>query len=350
MRKWYVPGLALLAFSYPMTTVAMSLAGMPVGPINMGLKAVYAGLFLISLIVSLSTGRARVPGVVLLLFVFFALYGVRLVIDILGRDITPPDSSGTYILAYFFLLTVLPSLATAVAYNATDLPLLRRVCFFVLFVSSLLIIVQFQQSDTTLAFALEMKRLEIRGAGEDLAQLNPITIGLTGGTLALFSLAQLSMYTQTRRFDLMVSAIGLVVGIVVLALSGSRGPLVAFGSAILFFLFAITRVYITRRRTGLGRLSRRVPVIAICGLGVVGYVVTTNSAGFLGLSRLIETFNLQEYYSSEIRYDIYNDALLRIFSSPFFGDGYLMSIMRFSSRSWRPVFSAGSFSFAAAIS
>jgi hypothetical protein len=63
MRQLYIPASALLAYSYPFTTVLLLQTGVPTGPANLAIKAGLAILYLLSLVVSLLARRTFcIPG------------------------------------------------------------------------------------------------------------------------------------------------------------------------------------------------------------------------------------------------------------------------------------------------
>jgi hypothetical protein len=193
LSKLYIPAIALLCFGYPMTTVASTLAGLPVGQVNIFLKALYASFFLLAIIGALTKTSVKIPKLTIPLFVFFLLYGVRLVTDLYLFGVYAPLSSPAYTLSYFFLLTLLPALSVAMAFRPSDMKALSKWIWTVLFLSTAMIFVQFQQSGSQFWIALASERLELRDEGEAAARLSAITVGSVGCSLAIMSLAQLSL-------------------------------------------------------------------------------------------------------------------------------------------------------------
>lgn len=325
LSKLYIPAVALLCFGYPMTTVAATMAGLPVGLVNIFLKALYASFFLLAIIGASTTLSAQIPTLTLPLFVFFLLYGFRLVTDLYIFGVYAPMSSPTYTLSYFFLLTLLPALSVAIAFEPSDMKALSNWISAVLLLSAAMIFVQLQQSGSQFLIALASERLELRDESEAAARLSAITIGSVGCSLAIMSLAQLSLNIKGRgRLSLLLSLAGAVLGLGALFLAGSRGPLLAFLLSLTFLAFGISRTKLLRsgRQSTISNRS----IILFCAM-IVASVFVFQRAGelFLAVERLLTTFSgLSSGGHTEARIELAFDALRNIENSPFFGSGHLV--------------------------
>ena len=325
LARLYIPSIAMLVFGYPMTTIALLLFGFPVGQINQFLKALYAGLFLLSIISSLLNRRTKIPVVLLPFFVFFGLYGFRLIYDILVQHIYAPMSSPMYVLSYFFLLTMLPALAIAISYNRMDLSALNRWIHIVLFLLCLMVIVYLVQSGGDIVTALAIQRFEVRGEDEQVALLSPITVGMCGAALSLLSIGYFVIGAKANR-KFAVTIVGFLLGLIVLFLSGSRGPLLSFLVAASFLSVTVVRRF---KDTGIHKQVLRKRFIRIyfvisAILLALGLLALNGQGLLLALTRLVETSSaVQHLGDGEIRIDIAADALDRLVESPIIGTGHL---------------------------
>lgn len=324
VSKLYIPAFAMLAFGYPLTAVALSLAGEDFGASNTILKASYAALFLLSLVGAIlrrqiSPSRELTP-----LFIFFILLGFRLVYDLFIIGIYSPHSSPSYVFGYYFALTLFPMMVISLCFESEDLPALHRWILGVLMLSCAMVAVQFMQSGSQFLTALEAQRLEIREKDEAAAVLNPITVGLCGAVLAMMSLATLAVRMKRNVIQVMTLVAGVVLGLGALMLAGSRGPFAAFVCGFLFFLFGTIRAMASTRE-----LRRNVPrsgYLLLIGAVVVTliYVAQSGDNMFLAIRRLTETTALMLSGSTdEIRVYILADGVAEFMSSPLLGSGHL---------------------------
>lgn len=324
LSKLYIPATALLCFGYPMTTVTATLAGLPVGQINIVLKAVYASMFLLALAGGLTKPSIKIPMLTIPLFVFFILYGFRLVVDLYLRGVYAPLSSPNYTFFYFTFLTLLPAVSVALNFEASDLPTLETWMSWVLLLSAAMVFVQFQQSGTQFLLAIANERLELRDKGEVMSQLNPISIGSVGSALAIVSIARLSLNIREQGWlRLWLSAVGLVLGLGTLFLAGSRGPMLAFGVSFVLLIFGIFRTKLLRSGRQIDISNRSFILIITMIFGAV-FAFQRADTMFLALGRLFETFTaLGTGDLEEARTYILSDALRNFSISPLFGSGHL---------------------------
>lgn len=244
-----------------------------------------------------------------------------MIYDILLLDIYAPLSSPMYVLSYFFFLTLLPALAIALAYERSDLKALNKWIHVVLFLSCLLVFVYFLQSGSELLMALSNQRLEIRDEGEEVARLSPITIGICGAALSLLSIGHMGISAHAKS-NFLVTAASLLLGLGVLLLSGSRGPLLAFFVGASFLVLAIAQR--KKRNSVRRRISRRIFFVVGAIFAAAIYTTRTSDIILLSVSRLLETsIGTQSNAHSEARLDIAADALNSFAESPFIGKSHL---------------------------
>jgi|GEM_PF-5861417 len=324
LAKLYIPAFALLSFGYPLTTVAVTQTDLPIGQINVVLKGIYGSMFVVSIIASLARNSIKIPIQTAPLFLFFLLFGFRLVVDLFLLGAIAPLSSPTYTFTYFFALTLLPAFSVALAFEPSDMKAITTWVFGVLFLSASMIFVHFLQSGSQFLMAIANERLELRGEGEVAARLSAITIGGVGCSLATMSIAQLSMHMRIQgKLSLVSSLAGMALGLGALFLAGSRGPILAFAISLTIVMLGLFRTKLLRKNRHRDISNRS--YLLVLGLMIgAGFALGQAGTMFVALDRLVNTFTgLGSGDQAEARIIIALDSLNRIFDSPFFGSGHL---------------------------
>lgn len=319
MRRLYIPGIALLAFSYPLTTVWFLRFDLPTDLLNLVSKAVIAIMFAVALAASVME-RRHVRKNTILLYILFAFYGFRLLFDIYALGILPPDVSPYYILLYFFGLTFLPVVCVGMCFERGDLKSIHNWMLWILILAniSLLYYVLFV-GDLTADTAFS-GRFEVRGADDTSAVLNPITVSLMGGALALFVLGRLAAFPRISLFSQAMHLSLLGLGFANLLIGGSRGPVIGFvGGALLigasaFYAFAVQGRYSVKPRI----LSYFVAM----ALGLLVIIVSSSSVSIGTFDRFRDMFDAGGRVVEERDY-IYAAAWQDFLDSPLLGHSYL---------------------------
>ncbi len=247
MRRLYIPGVALLAFGYPLSMVWFLTFGIASPALNMAVKGLTAALLAASLGSAILSGR-RFPARLAPVYIFLFLYGGRILYDVLVEGIVPPLSSPTYVLLYFFGLTLIPALAVGFSFKRDDIVLIHRWFYWMLIlVNASLLFYVFSTGYSTMASAL-LGRFEVLGEVESTTVINPIVVSLMGATLGLFILGRLAVL-QKISAPAQVWHLGLFgLGMMNMLLGGSRGPVLGFAAGILvvgvsvFYTMRIRRV------------------------------------------------------------------------------------------------------------
>ncbi len=73
IRTLYIPALVMLAFSYPLTSVLLTIGELPVATFNILIKAVTIVLFLFSVVGSLLRKRVVFPPAIVPFLIFFSI-------------------------------------------------------------------------------------------------------------------------------------------------------------------------------------------------------------------------------------------------------------------------------------
>ncbi|MCO4182530.1 O-antigen ligase family protein [Proteus terrae] len=141
-----------------------------------------------------------------------------------------------------------------------------------------------------------------------LDKLNPISLGKAAGACAIISMFVLS-YKKITKINYFCTLVALVVSVLILFLSGSRGALLSFIIVCCIALlkkFSLTRV--------------------VFGSGILVFVVFSVNAimsmlwsDFSLVERISKTGG-DEDQSANIRYQLYNNSLEQFYNSPLFGD------------------------------
>lgn len=318
LRQFYVIALMLICFSYPITTVWLIELGAPVSQVNLVIKAGILFLFLLSLLVVLSH-QPRLPRVVLPLLVFLALYGVRLLYDVMILDILMVFQTRTYVFGYFFGLTLVPVVVIALALRPMDITAIHRWTFYFLIAANVSLILYTYLRGPIVAETAFAGRLQEDGVLESTALLNPILVGAVGAMLAVFAIGRLATFGRmsvgTQVFHLVCVFMG---GINVL-LGASRGPAVALlASIVLVFAGSLGKV---------GRGTRLQPRTWIyVGLFVIGFstLVATDVIKLQLIERFELMFDPTYKPEGEERRVIYAMAWSDFLSSPFVGSSYVV--------------------------
>lgn len=317
MRQLYIPAFALLVIGYPLTAVLFLEIGWPGGAV--ATKGLIAFLFGLSLIGSIDQ-RRTFPIDFVPLYAFYALYGFRLLDDVLNKGIVPPGATAPYILLYFFGLTFLPGLAIGLAFKREDVPLLHRWLFWMLVLTNVAVIyysfaIGGLQSET--AFS---GRFEVEGVIAGTAVLSPIIVSMTGAVLCLFVIGRFAAFGKMS-LSVQFLHVGLfLLGMGNLLIGGSRGPMIDFGVAIVFVMASIAMSMMGR-----GHLRLTPRIIVYLALATAGFVVLalTSADTITVFDRLKTMFSLASGRTVEARDYIFAAAWRDFTNSPVIGHSYL---------------------------
>jgi hypothetical protein len=310
-----------IAFGYAITAPALLLLGVFSGTINQYVRLSEVGLLLVIMCLSFLNMRMN-NSVLLPLFIFFLIYSVRLLDDVLFEGILMIYQTPVYVLGYFFGLTLLPVISIAVLYRPGDSQtFFRYSLIFLVAANVVLFMYAITHGDFALVGAFSGRVQEV-GELEDTSVLSPLWLGTAGALLAsmLFGI-----YGANRR----LSRVAQIVCVALLGLcaanilfSASRGPIAALVLTVMFFLLRPT---VTKSRVR-GFVSRWKGWIAALGIIGVYAVLIASSEGDVFL---VERFWLM--YADRIagvveaRDIIFSAAWQDFLSSPLLGTSYVVS-------------------------
>lgn len=342
-RKCYIAAVGLLAFSYSGTTVWLLKIGVPTGPANIVIKSFIIGLFLITLLSTLSqpnrTFRALFPVLVLLI-----LYAHRLLYDVLIRDITPGEQTHSYVLGYFFGLTLLPILVIGGAVKKSDIRLIDDWIFVLLLLANISILVHVLTSDLGSLLELFAGRIEVEGATEGTAVLNPIGIGLTGACLAAMAMGRLTIFGGRGGGWIFLHFLILTLGIINILMAASRGPALAFLACLSVVL--VSMCLQNRITTARNALLRPVTWLYLIILTFsIATLISREDIPIFLVDRFTTFLDERLTGVSEARDVIQAAAWQDFLGSPIYGSSYVVSFERSSAHSifYEALISAGIF-------
>ncbi len=323
LRKAYIAGAVLLAFSYTTTAVWMLITGIPTGPGNLLIKATIAGLFLLSLPFTLARMESLL-GPLLPVLVLLGLYAVRLLYDVIVRDILMIYQTPIYVLSYFFGLTFLPVMALCGAVRKTDIKQVHDWVFALLVVANVSLLVFALRSGFENPLEILGGRLQAEGDAAGTAVLGPIGIGLMGACLAAFAIGRLAVFGSlgVGSFVLHVGAIGLGCGNILFG--ASRGPAIAFVLCMLAVVASLVRSVLVRKGLRMRQsawLFLLMPLVVVVVLLVRGDIPVFLFARFL----LLFEERLAGGGGSEERDVLHRVAWEDFSASPLFGSSYVVS-------------------------
>jgi O-antigen ligase len=317
MRNLAVLAAVLLAFHYPITTPILLWLDVSTTDANAIIKGFISALFLSAIFISYRNNtkiRYLIP-----LFVFLFIYGIRLLYDVIALGILV-NQSRTYILGYFFGLTLIPCVAVAACISRVDVERLHRWSFVALIAANVALLFYLAVYGAPSAEAAFASRLEVEGDVEGTAIINPIMVGLMGAILVAFALGRLAVVESRGPWQPPIHFSLVVLGSINLLLGASRGPALAF-----LLCFAILIYTLVRGGAGVGRLKTRASTWIYAGAlcSAVLYLVFTRMESFFLFDRLFGTF--EGRVGTEERDFIYSMAWNDFLGSPIFGSSYVVS-------------------------
>lgn len=318
-RRLYIPALVLLVFGYPLTMVWFLYLGIASSTLNMGVKGLVAVLFAAALIGGIVVGRRLSPTAWPLLL-FLGFYGIRLLVDVLGLGIVSPFTTPSYVLLYFFGLTLLPALAVSFSFKGEDIPRIHRWMFWALVLVNLSLLFHVSQVGSLADEDLLSGRLQVTGEDEATAVLNPIVVSLMGAALCLFVMGRLAIWermgwiSQALHFGLFGIGVGN------LLLGGSRGPIIVLAGGLFLVMASIFLAQRSGRR-GLGLKPRVVMYMAAILIGLV--FLAAQETVTIGVFDRFRDMLDPSGRRVEAREYIYSAAWRDFLSAPLTGKSYL---------------------------
>lgn len=298
IAAWIV---ALSMAGYPMVAGVAALFKLPNTQLSIALRGAILGLSMLVILHRALSLRSP-PRHAVMIIALLVLYGMRLVYQTNFDSKTLGLAPSQYWIWYLGV-TCIPTLAVLMAINLDHL-LLRRVLASILTVAGVLIVYKGSTEGVSDGVLLNTGRVA-------LDALNPISVGNVGAALALISIWELfgrRAPLTTRRLLWMLA---LVLGLYLLFISASRGPLVGMCAALFIMGLSLPLKYKLWFLLGVPALF--VPMMM--------YLLTIESSLNISfISRLFEV-GTDSDLSSTIRGDLYATALALIREYPILGSG-----------------------------
>lgn len=315
--------IVMNCFSYPITAVVIASSRLPSSQTNIGLKVIYSLLALFIIYFISAKERIRFPNLLLSGLFFFFIYSVRLLYDIFIADVTILYYSPYYVLAYFFVATLLPIITVAVGYRYINIRQLTIFVFLALIISNvslfyyLFYIGDFGGLEEQLSMRANIKIESVNDVG---TLINPITIGLNGASLVLFCINLfLNKLINRRILHLLLYSL-IALGFFILILGASRGPLL--GLIVILIICLISSWYKSDKK-----IINIIKLLILIGLyisvlsGIISKILAKYDI-FL-LDRIMTFMTERSRGIKEARDYSFSGAWNDFLSSPFIGKQYV---------------------------
>ena len=309
-------------FSYPISAVIIAYFQVPSGPINISLKILYAIIACIIILLITIKNGLRFPKIILSGLFFFGIYSIRLLYDIFIEDVQVLLYSSSYVLSYYFGATLLPIIAIILGYKYLNVHKLSIFVFWTIVIANifiiyyLLVLSDFGDLEKQLAM-----RAHIKTEGVKIGTLiNPITIGYYGAALALFCInAFLIDLFSSRIIKLLLFPL-LILGLTILLLGASRGPLLGF--ILVLVISLIAKFIMSKEKTiALGKFS----LFLILGYSLFYGAISqlTKKYDIFLLYRVEKFFTDRDMGRKEVRDYSFESAWNDFLSSPIIGNQFV---------------------------
>ena len=303
-ENWYLWIAAVATAGYPLISVLSVIFSIEGRGISIGYRAC-ALLYVVSAGVYLLKQRRLSLGLFGVAYlIFWLMYSGRLVAETLFRfeDLSHPIAD-YYLFA--FLVTLLPSLVCFVRLTRKEASFsgtaLWALCFFAS--AGILATYFLIGSGGAMQFRFSLRTL------------NPISMGQIGATLALMSVF---LIRSRERIVKTAAAFGGVVGLSILLVAASRGPIIAFLSVLMLIVFAP----IVNRRGNLSRSHVKAAFLLILVLSTVAMplIEYIESNSQFSIASRFRGLGSSSDESGMIRTQIFKGAWSQFIDNPLFGD------------------------------
>lgn len=286
---------------YPLGAGVSALLSIPSTPISITMRGSLLALSLVLIAYNLTRQRHLGP-LTLLLLVVLGLYGARLVVET-AFNAGALSQAPSYYWAWYLGVVSLPVVAVVLA-GRLDFVLLQRLAFVVFSVAAVA---------AALSGSVEKEsggQLVSTGRAA-LETLNPISLGNVGASLALLSIWGLFGQESVPFLRKIILTAALLMGLYLVFISASRGPLVSTAVAALFMGFSLrgrSRIWFL-----LGGSALVVPVFV--------YLISIESTLNVNFIGRLNSFQSDGDMSNTIRIDLYTTSFHRILEYPLLGSG-----------------------------
>jgi hypothetical protein len=292
-----IAGYALVSAVPPLIGVESRVVSIPYRALALGLALMV--IFLAYRRRQFYRGAAWFP-----LLTFWLFYTVRIVVDTEFRPVQLGRGLSDYVL-WAFGTCFIPLVAFFQDPGEEALRLAAKYTFwFCLGASALALYVTYRELSLGISAAYSSGRI-----GSDT--LNPVSLGHLGVSLSLLSIYY---FPLQRWYNRVLLVLAMIVGLFIAGASGSRGPVVAFGAAVLFLLASGLRGISPRT------LAIRLAAVVFCAWALVqGASLIEGTFGFRIVSRF-QSDNQISRLSSQEHLNLATDAQREFMEHPLFGN------------------------------
>lgn len=313
----------LLCFAYPISAVSSLIIGIPSTIVNIGYRAFVLFIAFYVILVSGSFYRPFISkgAIPLLFFLFF--YFCRIIWDTLLLQI---NTFHTLIEIYSFYLggIFFPVLAIILAFKYIN-P--QKVYFQILVVlvltNSLMLFYFLFQKGFVISAEMFLFRADIKGADEEVSILNPISFGLYGGYLMLTcSWTLLMIKNNFSKIVVKLFYLLLILGLINLILSASRGPFIFTLIAFFFMLYVHFSKVKFSVKYSFKLLS--ISLILVVFFFVLFQYFNKEGIDFAVFDRLFSTVENVQSGEKEERNYFFTEAINMFLDSPVIGNQFVL--------------------------
>ncbi len=265
--------LSILCFYYPVGAAIIVFGGIPNSVFNQGLRGLLALIAAIGVTLALTRNKfftATTSYGLNAILLFWVVYAVRITHD-LSTGVVFGLNSSVVVYGFAFGAILLPILLVMCYQHLLDPLKIERACYHLIFLGGIAIVALFVLRSETVTLDILSARGSIRAEGDDTgALINPITVSYYGALLVVFSLYR-AVY---GRLNLVFALVAGAVGLILIAVGASRGPVLNLIICIL--VVVALKIHDARYKVYAGL---KYVAFGICGAFVI----------FLGLRNNIDT-------------------------------------------------------------
>lgn len=289
---------------YPLISAIPQLAGIDSRAVSVPYRAIVLALALLVFYLSVATGRLYRGAAWLPVICFWTLYVIRIAVDSVFFPIDLRITGATYII-FAFGTCFIPMAALFALHDDDTMRLAAKYAFYFCAAATLsAIYVNYRQLSLGTSDAYSSGRVSTE-------TLNAVSLGHLGISLALLSLY---FFRDQRLLGRIALAALTVIGLFTAAVSGSRGPILAFALSILFVLAVWARRQ-PPHRVLLGVIGALVAAYIL----ILGAYVIEDAFGFRIVTRFATILNITADQSGRVHFDQLASAVEQFIQHPIFG-------------------------------
>lgn len=313
----------LLCFAYPISAVSSLIIGVPSTIVNFGYRTFVLFITFYVILVSCSfystfISKGAIPLLLFLFFYFFRILWDTLILQIKTFN-TLMEIYSFYLGGIFF-----PVIAIILAFKYIKPQKVFFQILVVLTITNCLMLFYFLfQKGFVISAEMFLLRADIKGTDEEVSILNPISFGLYGGYLMLTCCWTLLM--KKNNFSKIVVKLFyllLILGLINLILSASRGPFIFTLTAFFFMLYIHFRKVKVSVKYSFKLLF--ISLILIFFLVILFKYFNEEGIDFAVFDRVFSTVDNMKSGEKEERNYFFSEAISMFLDSPLIGNQFVL--------------------------